>query len=200
MLDLGLVVADKNMDFTLRGILARPEALGIRKIAYQIVVHPGHDGGVRTAGPETLATLQGKTNHGIVMLDLEGSGAEGDDYSVEAELDERLRAKWGHRAKAIVIKPELDAWVWGSDNAIRQVLDCSIIDIRGWLQSQGFEFSSDRKPARPKEAFQYLMDELKEPRSSANYKSITSKISLERCTDPAFLRFRTTLQSWFRQV
>ena len=103
MLDLGLVVADKNMEFTVRGIFARPQALGIRKIDYRIVVHPWHDGGVRTDGPETLATLQGQVSHGIVMLDFEGSGADGDALSVEAELDDRLQMIWGDRAKAIVI-------------------------------------------------------------------------------------------------
>ena len=198
MLDLGIVVADKNMDFTVRGILSQPRKLGIRPITTpRALVHPGHDGGVRTDGPELLASLRGKVNHGLVMIDLEGSGADGDASSVEAELDHRLRATWGDKARAIVIDPELDAWMWGSDNAIRQVFDCPIGDIRGWLIGLGYKFLPNRKPVRPKEAFQRLMNELKEQRSSANYEKIAAQVSLRRCEDPAFLRFKTTLLRWF---
>ena len=197
MYDLVLVVADKNMDFTLRGILDRPRSLGIRAITYKTVVHPGHDGGVRTSGPDLLASLRSAVGHGIVMLDLEGAGAAGDAPSVEAELDWRLRPTWGNRARSVVIEPELDAWIWGSDNAIRQALDCSIADIRGWLRDSDFRFRPSRKPERPTEAFEHLMRELKEQRASAIYRKITSKISLERCSDSAFVRFKTMLQRWF---
>jgi hypothetical protein len=55
MKDLALLVADKNMDFALRGILSRPKALGIRSVSYEIRQHVNRDGGVRTTGPETLA-------------------------------------------------------------------------------------------------------------------------------------------------
>jgi len=105
MLDLGLVVADKNMDFALRGILGRPPSLGIRPISYRTVLLPGRDGGVRTIGPEALARLRGEISHGIIMLDREGS--------------------------------------------------------------------------------------------SAFYQEVTSKVSLARCVDPAFLRLRTILRQWF---
>ena len=197
MEDLGLIVADKNMEFTLKGIFSRPESLGIRSITFQINVHYGHDGGVRTNGPETLALLRSKFSHGIVMLDLEGSGADGDAASVERDLNDRLKTTWGDRAKAIVIEPELDAWIWGSDNAIRQALGCSIADIRPRLREAGFEFQPNSKPTRPKEAFELLMRELREPRSSSHYEKITSSISLARCVDPAFIRLRESLQHWF---
>ncbi len=55
MKDLILVVADKNMHFALRGALNRPEALGIRPITVEFLVHPGRDGGVRKGGAELLA-------------------------------------------------------------------------------------------------------------------------------------------------
>ena len=197
MLDLGLVVADKNMDFALRGILARNESLEIRPITFQTVPLPGRDGGVRTGGPEALARDRGKVAHGIIMLDWEGSGADIDPLALEAELDNRLSETWGDRGKAIVIEPELDIWIWGSNNAMKQVLECQIPDLRAWLAGRGHRFDPNHKPNRPKEAIEDLLSELQVPRSSSLYQEITSKISLGRCVDPAFVRLKTTLQRWF---
>ena len=197
MLDLGLVVADKNMDFALRGILMRHQALGIRQITWKTAVLPSHDGGVRSVGPDELNTFRHDRSHGIIMLDYEGSGADSDALALEAELDERVRRTWNDRAKAIVIEPELDIWLWGSNEAMRQVLDCEIPDVREWLHERGYTFGENDKPVRPKEAIQELLFEMKQPRSSVVYKELTSRLTLRRCKDPAFNRLKTTLQQWF---
>jgi hypothetical protein len=133
------------------------------------------------------------------MLDLEGSGSEANEsIELEAELDQRLRLVWGDRAKAIVIKPELDIWVWGSDNVLSQILSWSnATNIRDWLRSREHLFDQNQKPLRPKEALEELMREMERPRSSALYEKITTRISLERCVDPAFLRLKSVLQEWF---
>jgi hypothetical protein len=78
MKDLALLVADKNMDFAMHGILGRAQALGIRPITHEIRQHVNRDGGVRTTGPETLALLRHQFHRGIVMLDWEGSGTKAD--------------------------------------------------------------------------------------------------------------------------
>ena len=139
MKDLALLVADKNMDFALRGILQRHESLGIRAVTYETQLHPGRDGGVRTSGPEILSLLRKQFSYGIIMLDWEGSGSDEDRASTLVnELDERLGQVWGDRAKAIVIEPELDAWVWGSDNVMAEVLGWSEdLPIREWLANKG---------------------------------------------------------------
>ena len=54
MKDLFILVADKNAEYALKGALARPEALGIRPIEFEIRTHPGRDGGTRKTGPELL--------------------------------------------------------------------------------------------------------------------------------------------------
>jgi hypothetical protein len=123
MRDLALLVADKNMDFAVRGILSRPKALGIRTVIYEIRQHVNRDGGVRTTGPETLALLRQQFSHGIVMLDREGSGTEKSAIELEQDLDLRLARSWDKRAKAIVIEPELDVWIWGSDTALVNVFE-----------------------------------------------------------------------------
>lgn len=200
--DLAIVVADKNMDFALKGILSRPEALGIRKIRHRTIQHSGRDGGVRISGPALLAVQERDFEHGLLLLDFEGSGSTRDDaIALEAELDEALVATWGNRAKAIAIEPELDSWVWGSDNLLKDVLDWKESEaIRDWLRSRGFQFSQPGKPERPKEAIDRVMRHVHQPRSSSLYQKITQKISLTRCVDPAFLRLKAALGRWFPEV
>lgn len=35
------------------------------------------------------------------------------------------------------------------------------------------------------------------PRSSSIYQDIAERVSVNRCQDPSFLRFKTILQNWF---
>jgi hypothetical protein len=199
MNDLFLLVADKNMDFALKGALDRPKALEIRPVQYEIRAHPGRDGGIRKSGPEILALERRRFSHALLILDFEGSGTDlANGKDLEARLDERLSRVWNAQAKAIVIEPELDVWVWGSDNAIGDVIRWpSGKTIREWLLEQGFQFTSNGKPERPKEALESLLREQKVPRSSALYQDIARKISLRKCKDEAFQRLRRQLVAWF---
>ena len=45
MIDLVCLVADKNMEAVVQGLLAKHNALGIRPVDSQIIVHPQHDPG-----------------------------------------------------------------------------------------------------------------------------------------------------------
>lgn len=199
MKDLVIVVADKNAHFALKGALQRPEALHIRPIEYEFRLHPGRDGGARTSGPETLVLERSRFSHGLLMFDLEGSGAEATDPLVlEQELDSRISQYWGQQGKAIVIAPEVDAWVWGADNVLKEVLDWPLPgSIRDWLGGREFAFCANGKPLRPKEALEALVPIHKQPRSSALYEQITSRVSLARCQDAAFVRLRDRLRTWF---
>jgi hypothetical protein len=198
MQDLVLLVADKNMQFALQGALARPQAMGIRPISYEFRSHMGRDGGVRTTGAMVLAREETRFMHALMLLDEEGCGQEGDSLQLESELDRQLHDVWGDRAKAIVIAPEVDIWLWGTDNAMREALHWPEAgSIRDWLQGKGFVFDAYGKPLRPKEALDAMRPIHKQPRSSALYEKITGKISLQRCTDPAFIRLRQQLQGWF---
>lgn len=100
-----------------------------------------------------------------------------------------------------MIDPEVDVWIWGADNALREVLQWPMEgSIRAWLQSQGFAFGADDKPERPKEALEAMVPVHRQPRSSALYEKITRRISLQKCTDPAFMKLRQALQTWFGDV
>lgn len=199
MQDLVVLVADKNMQFALQGALGRPHAMGVRPFTYEFRVHMGRDGGVRTTGADVLAREATRFSHALMLLDFEGCGQELDNsLVVEAQLDEKLRSVWMGRAKAIVIVPEVDAWIWGNDDVLRDVLHWPQDGaIRAWLRDKGFEFNADDKPVRPKEALDAMRPIHKQARSSATYEKVTKRISLQNCTDLAFVRLRTQLQSWF---
>lgn len=197
--DLVVLVADKNMQFALQGVLKRPQALGIRRVTHQFRVHIGRDGGVRSSGPEMLEIERTRFSHALLILDYEGCGATNTSaLAVEDALDQRLERVWGKAGKAIVVSPEIDAWMWGSDTVLRQVLSWPLKEnIRDWLRQRGFEFGAHQKPLRPKEALDAMRLVHRLPRSSAVYEKITGRISLQNCSDQAFQRLRTQLQSWF---
>ena len=199
MKDLVLLVADKNAQFALKGALSRPKALGIRPIDFEFRVHPGRDGGTRKSGPEVLALERRRFQHGLLVLDFEGSGTDAPDAkALETELDGRLSAHWKEAAKSIVIQPELDVWIWGTDNAVEGAMEWPAgPKVREWLRSQGFTFEANGKPTRPKEALEAALRVPDLPRSSALYQAIAEKISLRRCGDEAFARLRKQLVTWF---
>jgi len=199
MKDLVILVADKNMQFALKGALSRRESLEIRTIEVDFLVHPGRDGGTRKSGPELLRLERRRFSHALLVLDFEGSGTNlRDSMTLEKELDGRLSEQWGDSAKAIVIEPELDVWIWGADNAIQTAINWQRDErVREWLRGEGFAFDDKDKPARPKEALQAALRVVGLPRSSAVYQAITERISLRRCNDEAFIRLRQKLVEWF---
>jgi hypothetical protein len=199
MKDLFILVADKNTEYALKGALARPQALGISPVEFEIRTHPGRDGGTRKTGPELLTLGRRQYRHGLLILDFEGSGTDlADALTLETQLNGRLHQHWKDAAKAIVIEPELDVWIWGSDNAVEASIGWPAgKSIRDWLREQGFMFDANEKPTRPKEALEAALLVPDFPRSSALYQHIASRISLRHCKDAAFIRLRNQLLNWF---
>lgn len=199
MRDLVVLVADKNAQFALQGAIDRHHALGIRETKAEFRVHPGRDGGVRKSGPEVLAPEVKRFRHSLLLLDWEGCGASnGNPLELEEELNERLAATWGDHGRAIVIEPEVDIWMWGSDNSLEQSLGWEhSLPLREFLREKHFELRNDGKPLTPKEALECALWERNLPRSAALYARIAGNISLKRCQDAAFLRLREVLRLWF---
>jgi len=201
MRDLVLLVPDKNTEATIRGALGRHHALGIRQVNFQILVEQGRDGGVRRRGAQVLNVLRGQFAHAAMVMDYEGCGADVGPDALETQLDDALFGSWGDRAKAIVIQPEVDVWMWGAETHLRLTMNWEFDEgIRAWLQAQAFVFEENGKPRRPKEALEAAFRRAKVPRSSARYEAVAQRISLAKCTNPAFLRLRTALTTWFGAV
>ena len=198
MKDLVVLVADKSMEFAMRAAFERPESLGIRPVTVEFRQHPNRDGGTRSTGAQILALEHSRFRHALLVFDYEGSGATDSSEDLEERLDGLLSQTWTDKAKTIVIEPELDVWMWGSDNVLTELLCWPKAEsIREWLGNRGFTFDSNGKPSRPKEALEATFIVCRLARSASNYHMIASRLSLARCVDPAFRRLNLQLQCWF---
>jgi len=197
--DLVVLVADKNIEFALRGLLSRPQALGIRLPDYTLYVHPERDPGCLRKAAPFLRPYACCFRYALVVLDREGCGRqERTRAELETEIEAGLAgAGWENRAAAVVLDPELEAWIWSDSPEVDRVLGwAELPPLRTWLRSQGFTFSA-HKPDRPKEAVEAALRFVRRPRSSAIFRELAERVSLERCRDPAFAKLRQCLGNWF---
>ena len=199
--DLVLLVADKNMQFAVDGILNRPQSLAIRPIVWKAHVHPESDPGCLLRADAFLRPFVNRYAHAIVMLDREGCGRQQKTRrELEQEVEDILRQSgWAERAAAIVLDPELESWVWSDSPEVEMGLGWRDrnTSLRQWLVSKGLLALDCPKPLRPKEAMEETLRFLRRPRSSSIYQQIAKKVSFTRCDDPAFKKLKSILLSWF---
>ena len=139
--------------------------------------------------------------HALVVFDREGCGHEAlPREKVENMVEQKLsRTGWGDRASVIVLDPELEVWVWSDSPHVESILgwrDRSL-GLLEWLFGQGFLRSGQAKPERPKEAMIEALRTVRKPRSSSLYQQLAQKVSLQRCIDPSFVKFKDTMRRWF---
>ena len=199
--DLLCLVADRNMSAAVAGLLSRPESLGIPTIEYRLETHPRHDPGCFYEGAEYLRAQQSEAAHALVILDHEWAGVPAHSGPELEDLLEGQLAQVGIDgwARAVVIEPELEAWVFSGSTHVVGALGWTDRSpgLRGALASQGLWPDDCRKPPDPKAAMEWALKQVRVPRSSSIYGELASKVSTTNCTDRAFVRFRQTLQEWF---
>lgn len=199
--DLVVLVPDKNMAAAVTGILSRPESLRIRSVSAEIVVHPERDPGCRLRSPQMLSIFRNTCAHAIVMFDKEGCGKEESSReTLEAEVEADLqRAGWRDSSAVVVIDPELEAWVWSDSPQVDAFLGWAgkTPNLRDSLRGMGLLGEGQMKPQRPKEAMEKALHLVRKPRSSSIYQALAERVSLDRCGDPSFARFREILRGWF---
>ncbi|MEP0762584.1 MAG: hypothetical protein HRF48_07580 [Chloroflexota bacterium] len=200
--DLIALVADRDMEYTLRGLLSRDRALGTRPITYEVFSHPLRDPGCWTDAPSFLRPYTRQYRYALVMFDHEGSGQESRRaVDLQEELESRLEANgWaGGRARVIVLEPELEIWVWSDSPQVDSCLgwDRRQPDLRTWLRQRNLLGPDAFKPADPKKALEAALREVKRPRSSAIYRQLAEQVSFSRCVDPSFNHLRAILTEWF---
>ena len=201
MKDLAVLVADKNTEAALGSLLARPQALGIHPIVADIFVHPRRDPGCVNEAHLFLQSFVQGYRYALVVLDHEGSGRE---QVLPAILSDQVTHQlsqhgWLDRAQTVVIAPELEIWVWNPSPHVAACIGWGDRqpDLRNWLAGTG-RWPHDRlKPARPKEALEAALREIRRPRSSALYGDLAERVSLRGHSEPAFVALMSTLQSWF---
>ena len=200
--ELIVLVADRNMEAAVSGVLRRHASLGIRLVNSDIRRHPGKDCGCRTEGIEFLSPFVNQYEHALLMFDLEGCGVETRGaQEIENEMENDLHNHWDARGAVIVIAPELDIWVWSDSPHVDEILGWSgrAPDLRSWLTEQGYKIPEQEKPIRPKEALEKALYVARKPRSSTIYQSLAEKVSLARCGDRAFIKLKETLKRWFQE-
>lgn len=202
--DLLIVVADRNMEAAVAGILSRPQALRIRPLAFDVRVHPHRDSGCCFEGLEFLSVFRDRYQRAVLIFDREGSGRD-TEYAedLERDLETQLTAAgWQDRIAVLVLDPELENWVWSDSPHVASELGwtAGMRDLRAWLESHDFLRVPTPKPARPKEAMEAVMKHNNTKRSSSIYRRLAEKVSFKRCTDRSFLKLIARLQSWFGEV
>jgi hypothetical protein len=200
--DLVVLVADKNTEFALKGLLSkRGRALRIRSITFDIFVHVERDPGCLNRAHDFLRPHSGRYRHALVMFDHDGCGQEHKDRAaLEQQVEVQLsQAGWNDRAAAVVLDPELEIWVWSDSPHVEQALGWQdrTPGLRSWLVDSKLLKAGEAKPKDPKKAVEEALRFARKPRSSTVYQEIASSVSFESCTDAAFLKLRDTLSRWF---
>lgn len=199
--DLVILVSDKNMEYGIEGLLKRPQAIGIHNITYKIYLHIHRDPGCLRESHNFLRPFTQGFRHALVLFDRYGCG--NDDLPAE-RLEEAVRAHlsrngWNDRADVVVLDPELESWVWSDSPRVDECLGWSGRDprLRQWLQEENLWREGDTKPPRPRACLEKALQQVSKPRSSTIYRQLGATVGVERCTDPAFARFKTILRRWF---
>jgi hypothetical protein len=201
--DIVVLVPDKNMEAAVRGLLSRPGALSIRALQWKVYIHIERDPGCFHRGHDFLRSMAARYAHGLLMFDRQGSGQENKSReSLEQAVETRLsHSGWGDRAAAIVLDPELEIWVWSDSPEVNRCLGwiSRETSLRSWLYNcnQRLWPANADKPSDPKAAVDMILREVRKPRSSAIYEQLARQVSVNRCTDLAFKKFKLTLQNWF---
>lgn len=199
--DLVVLVADRNIEYAIKGLLERPRALRIRSVGFNIYKHPENDPGCRSHGVDFLRPFANQYHHALLVFDKAGCGREAMSRSdIENRLEIDLSAAgWGSRAATVVIDPEVENWVWSDSPHVDSVLgwEGKQPPLRSWLLTQGFLSGGGSKPSQPKEAMDAALRQAQIPHSSSLFLQIAKRVSFERCDDPAFLKLKTTLTAWF---
>lgn len=203
MNDLIILVADKDAEFTIKGLLSRHHALSIRNIVPRtsIFTHENWDNGCYTGAHEFLRSFSSRYRHALVIFDHHGSGHENiSRIDVEQEIEERLSKNgWEDRAAAIVIEPELEAWVWTQSPHVEDVLGWRGREpaLYSWLRSEGYINNITQKPSDPKSALRQALRIATKRSSPSVFFDLAQKVSFAQCQDQAFSKLRDTLQRWF---
>jgi hypothetical protein len=199
--DLIILVADRNIQATIEGLLPRSESLGIKKISFDIYPHLHRDPGCRLESHVFLRPFQTIYKYSMVIFDRAGCGKDQKtSKEIETMVENNLSISgWENRSVAIALDPELEIWVWSSSPHVPQALGWTEDrpHINEWLKQKEYLEEEKAKPRSPKEAMEEILKLNKKPRSSSIYLQLAQKVSFQRCIDPSFLKLKTVLQNWF---
>lgn len=202
--DLLVLVADADMREIMRGVLGRSDGVSVRRLDFDVQVHPQRDGGCRTGAATYLRPHFRRFRYCVVVFDRHGCGSRDSREDIQRAVEVDLaRNGWGDRSKVVVIEPELEAWIWGDLKAASKHVGWpgGHTALREWLAAEGHWPRGQDKPCDPKRAMQEAMSRSplqRQPRRSARvFRKIAESARFDGCRDAAFNELRTTLETWF---
>lgn len=194
------MVADKDMRFTLEGLLARQQDLEIRAIRAQVLAHSDHDPGVLNDCHEFLRSYLRLARYALVMFDCKGCGRPDSRHDLEGLVESRLAQNgWLDHCAAVAIDPELEVWFWRDSPEVRQALgwDEDWAHLGAWLARKGYLRPGQSKPHRPKDAVRDAWRLANIKPSSSHFGGLARTVNFRGCTDLAFGKLRRVLRQWF---
>ena len=201
--DLIVVVADADAKQAVEGMLRRPKSLQIRPIRFRVDRYNRRDSGCYRSSHDYLRRAIGRFDHAIVMFDRHGSGRDTESrQEIETAVEHQLAINgWEERSAAIVCDPELEIWLWSDSPEVDEVLGWRGKQpaLREWLVAEGHWDAEAAKPSDPKEAMKQSLRAVGKSPSASQFRDLAGRVGFARCTDPAFLKFKQTLQLWFGQ-
>ena len=180
----------------------RHPSLGIRPIEFTVARHFKRDAGCRVHAAERLDGHRHSYDYALVMFDREGCGAEDESReTIQTDVEQSLyNSGWAGRSKAIVIDPELEAWVWTDSPHTARVLgwkEEGYSELQAWLHDRNLWPAGHLKPPDPKEAFRRALKAKGLQRSPKRFENLARVVGLTQCQDPAFAELVATLAGWF---
>lgn len=201
--DCIILVADHSMRMVCEAFLSRDGAaqrLGCRPFTADVIVAVGrHDSGVYAFAQDYLREYLDSHAHALALLDANWDGASSAP-EMQCDMENRLANNgWvTNNARAIVIDPELENWIWTRSPRLAKELGWpDDVSLYQWLSDEGYACGADGKPEKPKESLRAALRRASVRVAAAWYGDIVAKASVKNCTDPAFIRLRNTLRTWF---
>ena len=199
--DLVVLVSDLDIAGTVECLLNRPASMGTHRVSFSVDRHLQRDSGCRSDAVERLRKFIRDNRYAIVVFDKHGSGNPVESReSIRNDVELALSQNgWEDRCRAIVIEPELESWIWNGSRHVPEILGWqgNYGSLRGWLAGLGLWSSEDPKPSDPKRALRAVLRRTRTPLSAKLYRRLAETVTLDRCVDPAFNEFKSTLRRWF---
>ena len=201
--DVVVLVADKDLEEAAAELLRRTDDLGLGAFRFEVRRHPNHDGGCRTGAANFLRPFLLSYRHSLVLFDRDGCGSNLSREEIQNDVEADLsRNGWTDRTKAIVIDPELEAWVWGDLARTSIILGGEdAAGLRRCLRSRSLWEGRGAKPSDPKTAMRTAMEHAprgrRRKRSARIFAEIASAAAVDDCRDAAFNELVQTLRTWF---
>jgi len=207
MKDLLLYVADADAQAFMNSLLNKPLALSIRQITFDIERHPQRDSGMVQSGAELARMKKSQYQKVLLTWDHHGSGRDHKQSpeQVEEEIQNKLDSyTWRGNSSVTIFMPELEQWLWYSENALISYCNITIEQLRKWLDERSNKLGKTvdaLKTEQPKELFEYVMRErLKRTISPRDFAEIGRRAGVSQLMAcESFRSIVNVLRNWFPQ-